>query len=323
MTRPPSRAAAATPFGAAVCQVLEGVQRRLGTAATVLTRIEDDEWVVLQAAGDDGIVLRPGDIFDAGATLCTRMLAGHGPALAPDTATVPAYATAPLLAELGIGAYVGAPVRLSDGTLFGTVCALDRRPRPELTAIHLAFLGAAADQLATRVEDERVRLAAARAAIAHRLGGERDALTGLAARAAWDAAIELEAGEAGLGDRYAVLILDIDGLRITNDRRGRDGGDAILRRVADALGRNAAPAAVVARLGGDEFGVLLHGRAAAGEAHRLHDEVRRLLRAGPAPVRITAGIATARGGQNLPDAVQLANARLYALKAARRNGSGD
>ncbi len=322
MTCSPRRERTPTRFTVAVARELDVVQAHLGTGASVLARIVDDEWMVLGVAANDGIALQPGDVLDAGPTLCARMLAGRGPAYARDVSAVPAHATARFLVELGVGAYLGAPVRLPGGAPFGTLCALDRRPRPELTAAHLAFVVEIADRLGIEVDGEQTRLAAARTETRGRLAAECDALTGLLSRSAWEATIAFEAGQASLGDRQTVLVLDIDGLKTANERRGRDGGDRILRHVAGALRGTVGPEGVVARLGGDEFGVLLHGPTMR-RADALVDALRRSLRDAGVVVRFTAGIASANGGAALPAACELAEHRLHALKAASRSGRLD
>jgi diguanylate cyclase (GGDEF)-like protein len=59
------------------------------------------------------------------------------------------------------------------------------------------------------------------------------------------------------GRRHAVLVLDLDGFKQVNDRQGHARGDALLRRVAEAMQDAVRPDDHVIRLGGDEFAVLL------------------------------------------------------------------
>jgi diguanylate cyclase (GGDEF)-like protein len=54
-----------------------------------------------------------------------------------------------------------------------------------------------------------------------------------------------------------VMNVDIDGLKLTNERFGRDAGDEVLRGAAGVLRRNLRDADLVARIGEDEFGVLM------------------------------------------------------------------
>lgn len=56
--------------------------------------------------------------------------------------------------------------------------------------------------------------------------------------------------------RHSIVMLDVDGLKVTNDTYGHAMGDAILRAVAQGLAEDKQEA-IVGRYGGDEFVVLL------------------------------------------------------------------
>lgn len=85
-----------------------------------------------------------------------------------------------------------------------------------------------------------------------------DELTGLLNRQAFQdevtVALQLSRGSAG---QTAVMILDLDRFRATNDVYGGVTGDAVLCEVASRLNQHAGPRVKVARLGADEFGIML------------------------------------------------------------------
>lgn len=55
----------------------------------------------------------------------------------------------------------------------------------------------------------------------------------------------------------SVLMLDVNGLKLTNDAFGHEMGDELLKKVAEIIKKQCRADDIVARTGGDEFGVLL------------------------------------------------------------------
>lgn len=87
-----------------------------------------------------------------------------------------------------------------------------------------------------------------------------DGLTDLPNRAAFLQALTqmIEACE-GTAEEFAVLCVDLDGLKEVNDVFGHALGDKLLVEVAQRL-QDAARGGVVARLSGDEFGLIIDGK---------------------------------------------------------------
>jgi diguanylate cyclase (GGDEF)-like protein len=65
---------------------------------------------------------------------------------------------------------------------------------------------------------------------------------------------------------FAVLLMDIDGLKRINDAHGHQAGDRVLVQLAMALQRSIRSVDTAARLGGDEFCVLAPEQEATGAA---------------------------------------------------------
>jgi len=129
-------------------------------------------------------------------------------------------------------------------------------------------------------------------AVRERVGGERDALrtsaltdplTGAANRRSLLARIDYEIARHARSRRsFALLMLDLDGFKLLNDRFGHPAGDDLLREVAAALARVIRDQDTVARVGGDEFCILAPETDEAG-AERLIGRVE------AAVARVTAG----------------------------------
>ena len=93
-----------------------------------------------------------------------------------------------------------------------------------------------------------------------RLDSLRDGLTGLGNHRAFQEELDdqvVEAREQGLP--LALLMIDVDDLKKTNDRRGHAAGDEMLRSISQIIRANLRRTDRGYRIGGDEFALLLPG----------------------------------------------------------------
>ena len=81
---------------------------------------------------------------------------GDLPTLVHDAVADARTADLPMTRESGIGAYVGVPIRLWDGTLYGTLCCLSRSPEPSLNVRDVRFLRVLAEIVADQVDREQL-----------------------------------------------------------------------------------------------------------------------------------------------------------------------
>lgn len=149
---------------------------------------------------------------------------------------------------------------------------------------------------------------------------EHDSLTGIANRRRF--LIELERVVRHVA-RYdhggALLVIDIDNFKLTNDSYGHRVGDARLKSVAQVLTSRLRETDFVARIGGDEFAVLLP-EASRSQALGVATEIRAQLNERPIgpPVEVSTGIALL-GGAERPtgdDVLAAADAAMYWSKDA-------
>ncbi len=112
-------------------------------------------------------------------------------------------------------------------------------------------------------------LTALKEALAHeRLLAQTDDLTRLANVRAFYSAVSRELTRARRnGTPFSMAYLDLDNFKIINDNRGHAEGDAILRKIGDALHAHIRDLDTAGRLGGDEFAVLYSG--AGSEASEI------------------------------------------------------
>lgn len=152
---------------------------------------------------------------------------------------------------------------------------------------------------------------------------DRDSLTGLWNHAAF---YRLTAAEHARADRggppYAVLMVDIDHFKRTNDRHGHLFGDRVLKRVAHTLLSRARAGDVLARYGGEEFALLLPHSSEEG-AVVAADDLRRCVEEGDhlVPITVSIGVAALETFPNddVDQLVDRADRALYEAKTAGRN----
>jgi diguanylate cyclase (GGDEF)-like protein len=141
-----------------------------------------------------------------------------------------------------------------------------------------------------------------------------DALTGLLNRQELDRRL----AQAHLRP-FAVLVADVDRLKLINDGFGHEAGDAVLRGVAGAFCNLALPGAAVARSGGDEFSALVEG-VDARAAVVLGEQMRRALYGVAVPfglARVSVGVAVGEAGE---EGWAVRDQAAEALDAAKRRG---
>ncbi len=149
-----------------------------------------------------------------------------------------------------------------------------------------------------------------------------DGLTGLANRTLFEDRLLHALQAAGRrGEPLAVLFLDLDDFKTINDSLGHVTGDAVLREVADRVGRCLRAIDTAARLGGDEFAVLLEQVRDEDEAlmvaHRLLHELQPpvVVDGRELSVAGSVGVAFAHDGATVDELLRNADAAMYAAKA--------
>lgn len=224
-----------------------------------VTRVSDGSQLVLALSGT-AYSVHAGDAFRFSASLCSRMVSGEGPRIAPDAARTPGYTDLVAAAPIAIGSYVGTPITAPDGQLFGTVCGAHPDPRPESAMVPQALLDLLSSLLSAVLAGDLQATAAARELEQARREADVDALTGLLNRRGWDRYLRAEEERfRRFGDPACVVVIDLDRLKVVNDTQGHEAGDRYIRRAAQVLASSVRQGDVLARLGGDEFGIVAVG----------------------------------------------------------------
>lgn len=147
--------------------------------------------------------------------------------------------------------------------------------------------------------------------------GKHDALTKLRNRSFFGD--ELNRLERRALAPVAVLVVDVNGLKLTNDEFGHAAGDALLRRSGEVLAKAVESPMTASRIGGDEFVLLLPGGDAAA-AEQMLAQIQQLLVLnnqfhGGAPLSLSMGAAVWLGqGERLEACVHRADTEMYQQK---------
>ena len=156
-----------------------------------------------------------------------------------------------------------------------------------------------------------------------------DYLTGLRTRGYFEQQLDLEFKRAERRrQKFALLMIDIDGFKELNDSAGHHVGDEVLRQVGSILIQDMREIDTVARYGGDEFVIILpetNQRQATFVAERLRRAVEQAHFASGTPgaprgLTISVGLAVYdHDGRFKRELIEYSDAALYAAKKEGRN----
>ena len=94
---------------------------------------ETDIWIKSQIGLDVGSLPRAN-------SFCLAVVQTATPLVVPDAVADARFCDHPMVRDLGMRFYAGAPLRAPDGSNIGTLCVFDRAPRPSFPGKDLSFL---------------------------------------------------------------------------------------------------------------------------------------------------------------------------------------
>jgi diguanylate cyclase (GGDEF)-like protein/PAS domain S-box-containing protein len=148
-----------------------------------------------------------------------------------------------------------------------------------------------------------------------------DALSDLYNRAFFEA--ELSRLERGRNLPISIVIIDIDGLKPTNDTCGHAAGDELIRRTGQVLRMVFRAEDIIARIGGDEFAVILPG-IGTEEAETTRARIRETLakhnqQFPHLPLRFSIGVASSSMPGSLVAVMHQADEQMYKEKLINKS----
>ena len=155
----------------AVPAILEVVCRTTGMGFAAVARVTEDRWVACAVRDGIRFGLEPGGELEVATTICSEVRAGGRLVVIDHVAEDADFRGHPTPARYGFQSYVSVPIRRPGGAFFGTLCAIDPRPRRvsspetvgmfELFADLIGFHLDALDRLAAGEAAARARAEAA------------------------------------------------------------------------------------------------------------------------------------------------------------------
>ncbi|WP_368541364.1 sensor domain-containing diguanylate cyclase [Enterobacter soli] len=235
-----------------VRQLLEMLEIVTDMESTYLTKVDINARLqhILYARNSKQMQIPEGLIVPWGDTLCKRAI-DSDTFFSNDVAG--RWADCDAAKALGITTYMSIPIHLSDGSLYGTLCATSTQQKqlsPRGEQVLRLFAGLIAQYI--QKESLLAQLREANAAlIAH---SYTDALTGLPnRRAIFENLTTLFSLARHLNRNAIIAFIDLDDFKLINDQYGHEAGDEFLIEVGKRLTHELSQDDIIGRLGGDEF----------------------------------------------------------------------
>lgn len=112
----------------AIPSILEVLCQATGMGYAAVARVTGDQWVACAALDRVNFGLPAGAHLPIETTLCNEVRASNQEIVIDDAPNDPDYATHRTPRIYGLRSYISVPITLSDGSFFGTLCAIDAKP---------------------------------------------------------------------------------------------------------------------------------------------------------------------------------------------------
>jgi len=146
--------------------LLETVMLATNMRFAAVARVTADRWVACRTVDEVNFGLAEGDEIEIQSTFCQSVRETSKKVLFNDVTTDNVYRNHPIAARFGIVSYASIPIHRSDGSFFGTLCAIDTEPRDVKHPRAVAMLEMFADIIGQSIETEE-RLEVQKQLIAH------------------------------------------------------------------------------------------------------------------------------------------------------------
>ncbi|MCK9817025.1 GAF domain-containing protein [Pseudomonas sp. MAFF 302046] len=112
----------------ATSDILTQVTRLTSLRFAAIAKVTEQRWIACAVHDELHFGLGPGDELMPEATLCNELRQHGKPIIIQHASAEPVFAQHPVPKMYGFESYISLPIVFSDGTFFGTLCALDPQP---------------------------------------------------------------------------------------------------------------------------------------------------------------------------------------------------
>jgi signal transduction histidine kinase len=113
----------------AVPKILDAVCRTTGMGFVAIARVTADRWVCCAVSDNIDFGLEQGGELRVETTICNEIREHGKLVVIDDVEADDAFRNHPTPAMYGFRSYISAPIIMGDGTIWGTLCAIDPKPR--------------------------------------------------------------------------------------------------------------------------------------------------------------------------------------------------
>lgn len=112
----------------ATTSILSIVTRMTRMRFAAIAKFDNSDWVVCSVHDIGEMGINAGDTLPVEITLCSDFLTDPQALLLPDIRKSAQHRMRPVVKQYGLESYIGVPIFLPDGALYGALCALDSEP---------------------------------------------------------------------------------------------------------------------------------------------------------------------------------------------------
>lgn len=296
----------------------------------ILSKIDENQYVVKYCVVPDDVELISGSAFDLDTTYCHITCGVDAPLALEHIGEHDQYASHPAYEAFGLESYIGMPIKLN-GKLYGTLNFSSPAPyKREFKAVDIDALLL----MTSWIEVELVRRKQEQRLIELNLILERkayeDSLTSIPNRRAAFKHMNVDLNRISREKSVVALaIIDIDYFKEVNDSYGHQVGDDVLIQVAKSFNNDKRDYDFLARFGGEEFLLWLPNSdmaLAKVVCERIKNSIEKLSLC-EKPITISIGVTcynacsfnSSQAKEKVDELIFEADTALYQAKNAGRN----